>query len=90
MCLLNLTLTFVPVSAETSTPFASYVVLLMLILSEDASRVFSLALQNLTDIKKCKSRMATKAVGLELEHVVEETTAVSLAGWNLEKTDLVP
>lgn len=56
---------------------------------EDASRVLSSALQNLNAITERNSAVAAKAEALKPVQVVEETAAVSLAGWTLEKGDMV-
>lgn len=55
---------------------------------EDASSIFRLVLQTLSDITQGDSAVATKPDALEHVQVVEETAAASLSGWNWEKTDM--
>lgn len=55
------------------------------VLSEDASEVFSMASQNQIAYSEHDSGVAAKSVVLERVSLVEETVAASLAGWTLEK-----
>lgn len=47
-----------------------------------------MALQNLIAIEERASVVAAKSASLERMHVVEDTAAASLVGWNLEKFDI--
>lgn len=60
-----------------------------MVIPEDASAVFSLALQNLNDIIEHNSAVTAKADALERVGVVEKTGAKTLGRWTLEDIDMV-
>lgn len=85
---LILILTVVAVLVGTTKPVTSYSAGPRFAVTEDASGVFTLALQILNALMKCVSAVALKALAFELMCVVEEIAA-SQAHWRLEKIDMV-